>query len=87
MLVLEGERVELEGRRAAALEGFDHRLAAARVAADRVDRDRSVSLAIRPASVSGRSSATAPVAWQPGLVTLRARAIACACPAISSGKP
>ena len=57
-----------------------------RIAADRVDRD-GASLAMRPAAVSGASSAMAPVAWQPGLVTLRALAIAAPCPAASSGKP
>ncbi|MFM8990388.1 MAG: hypothetical protein ACKOUS_12285, partial [Alphaproteobacteria bacterium] len=38
-LVLEAEAVELEGRRLAGLVGLDHRLAAAGIAADRVDRD------------------------------------------------
>ena len=39
MLVLEAEAIEFEGRRGAVLETCDHRLAAARIAADRVDGD------------------------------------------------
>ena len=39
MLVLEAEAIQFEGRRAAILETRDHRLAAARIAAHRVDGD------------------------------------------------
>ena len=42
VLVLEAERVKLEGRTARQIVHRDHRLAAARIAADRVDRDRVV---------------------------------------------
>ena len=39
MLVLEAEAVEFEGRRGAVFEARDHRLAAARIAAHRIDGD------------------------------------------------
>ena len=86
MLMLEREAVKLERRRAARLVGLDHRFAAAGIAADRADRDGK-SFGSRPASVSGRSSAIAPVAWQPGLVTFLAAAMSFACSFESSGKP
>ncbi len=39
MLVLEAEAIEFEGRRGAVFETFDHRLAAAGIAAHRIDAD------------------------------------------------
>ena len=42
VLVLEAEAIKLEGRRSFALMGRDHRLAASRVTADRVDGDSMV---------------------------------------------
>ena len=39
MFVLEAEPIQFEGRRGAALKTFDHRLAAARIAADGIDGD------------------------------------------------
>ena len=39
MLVLEAEAIEFEGRRGAVFETFDHGLAAARIAAHRIDGD------------------------------------------------
>jgi len=42
---------------------------------------------MRPASVRGPSGAVAPMARQPGLVTLAALAVAAPCPVANSGKP